>query len=570
MQEDLIEYEGEFDRLIALLPIWQLPVRPILTTLHIVVDGLFNGSRRNEGVVANPEAGNAAGARLSYLVPYLLKCESEPTGLNAADAIRAVNELDPDGTQRAVLLCYGHFCEIMPEVHRGYYVVEGSVAAGFRLTHTTQRFADHEAIDIILAELSLSFLEAPAPRFLEHFDRQAKAAPQCDLKLKFHLLKLLYEHYLANLNEPPILSEEGYLSAFGTTRKDFERFRACLFSYADYCKGMAAALVRRIRQEGFGDALWTELLEWLSVNWKETFFVGVLKGLTGLEFNAIDRLLELFAVDFRNGHKSGKHAGDGFFPPLARLEEAYLFSPDLLKFFLPARNVLYSLNRTDRKRYDDLVSHHLEPELIKLAADLFATFSGLRIASNYIWDEGEIDLLVYCETENVALQIQAKAAIPPQGARMVQAVETRMLEGIEQLRRFRSLRPEQRDEVISKAIGVHARDVEIVEMLLSRSCFGTDRVWSQLETIVPMNLTLLRGILRDARADSDRLSLQTFADRVHQALRRLTQSAHPRFVEREMLAGKTTIRLPLLEFDAAYLRKEQRRIWADSLFASEM
>src|SRR4051795_2892584 len=41
---ELTEYENRFDRFIDELPLWQLPVRPLLRSPHLTVDRLFNGS----------------------------------------------------------------------------------------------------------------------------------------------------------------------------------------------------------------------------------------------------------------------------------------------------------------------------------------------------------------------------------------------------------------------------------------------------------------------------------------------------------------------------------------------
>lgn len=461
-------------------------------------------------------------------------------------------------------MTYGHFCELMPEVHRGYYTVEGDVSGGFSLSHSSPQFAQHEALDIVLTELSLTFVSAPSLHLEDRFDYQARLAPKFDYALKVHTLKLFFDHYQQHLTEPPILTEDGYRAAMGVGREEFERFRAALFAYADYCKGMADAVKRRLRREGFSEAVWAELLEWISVNWKETFFVGTLKGLTGIECGKLDHLLAPFTIDFREGHKTGKHAGDGFLPPLARLEQAYLFNPDLLKLFLPARNVLYTLNRTNQQRFDQLVSQHLDPQLLQAAGDLFRPFDGLDVVRNHDWGSGEIDLLVYSAAENVALHVQAKATIPPQGARMVQAIEGRMQEGIEQLKRLRNLDPNRRNKVLSQAIGKAVRDVVVIDVLLSRSCLGTDRIWSQLGDILPLNLTLLRGVLRRTRLEGTVLSLRSFPTLVSEETRRLMRKARPEYVQKEMLAGITTLRVPLLEFDAEWIREEQRKIWASS------
>lgn len=562
--DKLVEYEKEFDSVVQGLPLWQLPVRPILTALHYIADSLFNGSQLDDSYSPQPEVGCAAGERLSYLIPSLLKCTSEPMDLDAADALGAFHKKDPHGVGLRLLLEYGHFCQLMPEVHHGYYAIEGDVSGGFSLSHANPQFTQHEALDILLSELSMSFVSAPPPHLADRFDYQARLAPRLDYVLKVHTLKLFYDHYCQHLIEPPILTEEGYRVAMGVGREEFGRFCAALCTYADYCKGMAYACKRRLQREGFSEAVRDELFEWISVNWKETFFVGTLQWLTGLGFDKIDHLLAFFTIDFRDGHKSGKHAGDGFLPPLARFEQAYLFNPDLLKLFLPARNVLYTLNRTDQKRFDQLVSQHLEPQLLEATGDLFRLFDGLDIVPNHYWISGEMDLLVYSAAENVVLHVQAKASIPPHGARMVQTVEGRMQEGIKQLERLRGLAPEQRNAVLSQALGKAVYDVMIIDVLLSRSCLGTDRIWSQLGDILPLNLTLLRGVLRQARSEGPGLSLRSFPARVREETRRLIQTMRPQYVQEELRVGRTMLRVPLLKFDSERLGEERRQIWASS------
>jgi hypothetical protein len=375
------------------------------------------------------------------------------------------------------------------------------------------------------------------------------------------LLRFYSAHHQAFLREPPVLTEEGYRAATGVGREAFERFCVALFTVADWCKGMANALDRRIRREGRSDALWAEMLEWISVNGKVNFFVGLVAGISGLECGTVEGLLEFFTVDFRDGHKSGKHAGDGFLPPIARLTDSVLFNPDLLKLFLPARNSLYAINRTDGKKFDRLVSQHLEPQLVEEAFALLRPLKGLELVPNHRWKGGEIDLLVYCAAENAALHIQGKAAIAPQGARMVQAVETRVQEGIAQLKGLRALGQEGMDAVLSAALKRTVRDVQVIDVLLSRSCFGRDRIWSQLKEIVPVNLTLLGGLANPARKRGDPLSLRAFSDNVWQEINGLMQSARPEWVRKEFPAGRTLIRLPMLDYDVDRVCQERWRMW---------
>jgi len=561
-KENLIAYEQEFDQLVKQFPLVRMPVRATLTALHLTIDGLFNGSRMKATHTRRPAAACAVAGRLSHLIQLLLDSPCEPTGESAKDALEAAHEADPDGAQLITLLSYGHFCEMMPEVHRDYYAVAGDVGGGFTLTHATNAFSQHEALDIILNELALaSSLNPPRDLHNQEFDQLAAMFPVADGDILAHLLRFNTAHHQEFLKEPPVLTEEGYQAAAGVGRGEFERFRVALFAMADWCKGMADAIDRRIWREGRTDALWAEMLEWISVHWKVNFFVGMVAGISGLDLGVVERLLEFFTVDFRYEHKSGKQVGDGFFPPIARLTDSVLFNPDLLKLFLPFRNVLYALNRTDRKRFDRLISQYLEPQLIEDACRLLCLFNGLEMVKNHCWKGGEIDLLVYSAAENTALHVQAKAAIAPQGARMVQAIETRVKEGISQLKGLRALGQEGIDGVLSAALKKELHGVEVIDVLLSRSCLGTDRVWFQLGSIVPVNLTLLAGLANQARKQGESLSLRAFTSSVWQEINRVMQVARPEWVIKELLAGRTMICLPMLNYDVDQVGRERWRMW---------
>jgi hypothetical protein len=449
---------------------------------------------------------------------------------------------------------------VMPEVHRNYFSVTGDAASGFTLEHRTPEFGEHEALDIMLNELALASSVNPAADLeRDRFDELASLAPNADLNAIIEVLQSFVKHHRAFLKESAVLTEEGYRAALGVGRQEFERFRVALFAIADWCKGMASALARRLRREGHSDAVWQELLEWISVHWKQEFLVGLVSSMAGLSPTVTERLLGFLTVDFRPGRSLAKNAGDGFLPPLARFADSYLFNPDLLKLFLPARNLLFALNRVDRKRFDEMVSEHLEPQLIADAVTLFQRFKDLVVVRNHSWKGGELDLLVYSPAENAALHVQGKAVIAPQGARMVQAVESRIQEGIEQLRRFRALEQQEIDEIVSQAVKAEVHGVRVTDALLSRSCFGTTHIWSQLKEIVPLNLELLASVARQGLDQGKPLSLRELGTQVWQEIHRLAQFARPAWSMEELPAGRTTIRLPMLEFDTKAVWREQWR-----------
>lgn len=549
--DELKRRETELDAQFQSLPIWKLPIRAILATLHSIVDGLFHGG------AARAEAGATLASRLSYLIPQILKSECGLKGECAADALGAVQEVDPHGSDRRFLAGYAHLCELMPEVHRGYYIVSKRTDGAFRLVHKSEEFAAHEVTDIVMTELSLAFLRKPAPSLDDLYDFQAARGTQHDLAKQFFAWKLLHQHYFDHLVEPTILSDSGYQDAVGMSAKEFRAFRAGLHAQAHYCRGIASAFGRRIEKEGPGNGLREEILEWISVNWKETFFLGTLQALSGVAPDSIDRAIALFTIDCRPGHVLGASAGDGFFPPLARFEESYLFNPDVLQLFLTPRNVPYALNKMDKPRFDQLVSQDLEPSLLKEFESTIARFKGLVMIRGATWKGGEMDLLVYSPLRNNALHVQAKAAIPPHGARSVRAIEARTAEGLKQLAGFRQLPSSARDEILSRALATSLINVDVHDVLLTSSSIGTEVVWSQLGQVIPVSPPLLRLALK--RIVGDEFNLAELSQLVWDELGDIKARAKPTWIAGDVRVGDVTIEVPLLNLDNEELAKARAR-----------
>ena len=171
-------------------------------------------------------------------------------------------------------------------------------------------------------------------------------------------------------------------------------------------------------------------------------------------------------------------AGDGFLPPFICLGNSLLFSPYTVKTMMPERNLLYVSNKRDREIFDREISPHMEPNLINQAAEIFERIPGVEVKRNVNWSAGEIDLLVRQKSHNVAMQVQAKATLAPQGARMTRQVESQALNGIDQLNRFSDLSEEDRNRVCAVAFGGEVVALEWVSGLLVRAGLGTERAWS--------------------------------------------------------------------------------------------
>jgi Holliday junction resolvase-like predicted endonuclease len=241
-----------------------------------------------------------------------------------------------------------------------------------------------------------------------------------------------------------------------------------------------------------------------------------------------------------------------------RLADSFIFNGDLIRLFMLARNLLFVLNRVDRRRFDKLVSQEMEPQLIEQAEAVLARLPGIEIVRNHDWNDGEIDLLVYSPTENIALHVQVKAAIPPQGARMVQAIESRAREGLKQLARFGELEATRRDEVLSDALGHDVRDVAVMDVLLSRTSFGTSALWRDAGAVAFVNLLLLAEIVAGADAKAP---LADFDVRASTRLDEIVSLAKPKWVEREIDLDVVKLRLPILEYEFEALARSRADAW---------
>lgn len=101
--------EAHLDELVSSLSLLKLPVRTVLTAYYGVIDSLFHGSRFDNSQGPRIKAGEALVARLSYLVPHLLKCPFEPIGASAENALSVMTVATFSELQ--YLTAYSHFCE---------------------------------------------------------------------------------------------------------------------------------------------------------------------------------------------------------------------------------------------------------------------------------------------------------------------------------------------------------------------------------------------------------------------------------------------------------------------------
>ncbi len=545
---ELLKLETDIDQTVRNLPILRLPVRAIVASLHLLADRLLNGSDDEARL-----RGVAAVSRLAYVAPLLAQAPTEPFGGSAHNALLAYLETDPEGTQSQLLWTYGHFSELMPEIHRGYYEVSGSRDSGFGLSHAQHR-GEYEVRDIILSDLAGAYgWVVPDERIDPKFDAIARNAPVLPPEAR-RLAESLRDLYQRTLLERPPISDVGLRSAVGVDYAEFRRFRAACWAIADLCRGVARSLRRRWSIHPTDEALFGEYLEWVSVNWREDFLLGFISELARLDAVKVGRLLDVFSIDLRSGDASHVHVGDGFMPPFVRLGKSYLFNGDLIRSAILVRNVLYAINRSKKDDFDQLVSVHMEPQLIDDAIEIVRAVPNLEIARNCKWEHGELDLIIYSPAENVAIHVQAKAAIPPQGARMVAANESRIREGLSQLERFREQSVETREDALGRALGHSVKGVQVSDMVLSRTCFGTERIWQEAGSVALINLELLSVVL--GSTDPDR-PIGDLRGRAARYLTELAIATSPQWVHVELNMGLARLRIPMLRYDSGVIPRRK-------------
>ncbi|APW65290.1 hypothetical protein LPB137_05220 [Poseidonibacter parvus] len=217
---------------------------------------------------------------------------------------------------------------------------------------------------------------------------------------------------------------------------------------------------------------------------------------------------------------------DGYFPVFFEFENAYLFSCYNVKTSLSSRNLLYLLNKFDKKLFDNIISDYLEPNLIERSIDLLTKIPNIKIEKNKKWDKSEFDLLAYFEDQNVVLHIQVKGSIPVSGARMTERLEDRMEEGIEQITKFKGLEKSAKESMLSDIFKKDICDIAIVDILLGWGGFGTNKIWNKLEenNITPLNLVLLNQYIKLYDAETEIVYFKRDIDKLISEIIRNTQA----------------------------------------------
>ncbi|WP_421613993.1 hypothetical protein [Agrobacterium tumefaciens] len=549
----LIAIEPQVDADIKKLDLWNADALGILTYILRAASLDFTG-----GLVGfakrNPDRGAMALSRLSQLMGQMIK-PSLRTGVRILDVDCGLAK--KHAAQIPQALVYGHFCEIMPEVRRFGHVVS-AFGNKIDISHKDAAFTKFEERDIVASELSTGFTEGDPKIDASLASRIMRAWPNAKETDILTLLDSAFRTYLEITREEEYLPNDQYEVAFGFSREEFAAVKAALSAVGFLCRNLSVAASAEAFKTPKQKNKWYRKAAWWSapVLFK-TWIRAHIEKMTGFEVPVIDRVLEFF-VEPMSHSMAVVRSGEGYLTPLFEFQDHYLLSPPAVLLMMCERNLLYMKNKFDRDGFNDIVSQHLEPRLISDAEEVLRRVGGLQMRRNMILANGEIDLLVYCARTNTALQIQAKACIPAQGARMTRQIEDSTLKAVHQLEGVEALTSSERDTIIRNAFGVNVNGVSWSSGVLSRSSFGTSKAWQAIGSRAALNPSILRMLASD---DSWKGDLTLIPGLTHTLFDGLTKRTSKGWSKRSLRLSSYTVSLPMLDLDYQKCFDARFEIW---------
>jgi len=345
-----------------------------------------------------------------------------------------------------------------------------------------------------LTELCLGFdTKVPKKIPMTVLSNISRLYPHKDLSAYIKGAAVNYELHLVSFSEPTYIPDDAFLESFAFSKDAFEKVRAALWSLSDLLLALSTFYEMSADLKG-NRAQWQwRVVDCIAPTFRRSWLISFLIRLTGLTQVQISGVLDFLMASEKNGFFNC--SGNGYLQPLVQLEEFIFTSPLLLRMMPSMRNMLYALNKSEPDHFSKTVAHHLEVELLKEVSDLCDEIPGLMFRGNVPWShegrDGELDAILYDTDKRFIIALQAKAAIPPEGARMTRHVETRTIEAVKQVASFEDLSRESKEKTLSAAIGKVSDDFSISHGIVTRSGLGTHKAWTACKGISVFNVGLL-------------------------------------------------------------------------------
>ena len=545
--EQILKIEQELDEKLKNLEIWKLPFQTILSWLLMTVDELDRSKGADTAIDYC--------SRLSYIYKYVKQYASNEPLNSTTNSILSFDHKYIEDIN--FLIAYAHFSLLVPQVRRGVMRIVAANDNTVELDFVSQETEHAELIDRLYSYISLqAMVTYPKEEQLKSFlakkaDKISTSFNGEDAQWVKDMSEFFRQYHISVEVLPSNLLEE----VLGFSFQDYLSFKGAVRGFGEYHLQLAKTFFAFANAEKAdperADNLMSQYFENI-VNCLDFKFVGFYMNISGLSKDKVLKLMSYYLSIYSNN--TGENfvergfSGEGFYPPFTLFDTHLIWSPYAVRYMLTINNILYSVNKKDTKTFDERLSSHLEPTLINQLEYLFTSLQGVQVRKNINYPGSEIDLLVYSSSENICLVIQVKATIAPDSSRTVDRVQDRALEGVQQINHFRQLPDETKQDIINNAFGIGEANTTLIDLLVVRSCAGSEVIWNHNEDIKITNYTFLAWLISE-KVKNDKHTLSDFDTSVKQYQEELIHLSNSAKIFETLVIDGYSIKYPNINTD---------------------
>lgn len=488
------EIEKVADRRITELDIWSRPAHVIISTIYNLLYELFY-SENGDSLTHRFKAERIV-SYLSGISPYLSKCSDAVVKIRAEDAAQVNEEIKVDIRS---IIEYGQICTVMDRVHKGEFcetISDGQVSLHFK----DEEAFSFEAEDVLISELSLPhFLQPKNVIDLSYVFRLGSGEAHFEPAKVAKLVADQRKELGINDNDIEYLDDFSDV-VLGVSNEDYRSLKSSVLAFAIFIESVSKLLQEAI-QRGIlsGAKVNSNLIFWRAPCLKRSDLISVLAKSASVAPEIACAFVDNFSMTV--GKECPRWVKGGYFPPFQVLGERVILSPVVLLVMVSNRNAIYVCSKKNEKIFHNVVSQRMEPKLVKDFVSQLPNDGGWEYKGSIDFPGGEIDLVCFHAGLNLALQIQAKGSIAPEGAVLVRNFESRCEEGVDQLRRFEAIPRDEQLDLLGRKFPAINKDTVVVPCLLARGSFGRPEFLQRNSDILFLNPFLAKGIFSDDKFD---------------------------------------------------------------------
>ncbi|MFT6502559.1 MAG: hypothetical protein ACJASQ_002686 [Crocinitomicaceae bacterium] len=494
-------------------------------------------------------------SRASYLLDHIKNlAQSKEGGLTSESILETTDHIEDIQFMNA----YAHYCMLMPQFYKKTFKVIKLGEKKFKLDFTSEEVQKAEVIDRIYSGFAqqMVFTYAKSDKFCEYLDYTIQEGRgQRILNDDFIWIKDMYSHFYTYSLTIEVVPSKILEESCGFNYEQYRKFCASVRAYAEYYKELGRSYKRIITDDMPLDEQSFNMNEY--INWTVPSLkheaIGMIQGLTDLTEVVFLKILSYYTFIFEDNtgqsYEMNAVSGEAYTPPFMLLDNLFIQSPHCMKYMLPLNNVLYSMNKLNSDLFNNEFSKHLEPTLINQLLYIFSCLGNVRCEANVNYSKSEIDLLVLSEKEKVCLNIQVKTTIAPDSARTVRNVESRSIEGVEQLSLFLAETNEEKMNVINSAFNTALDEVKIISLLVVRSSAGSGKAWKKNEEFKIINYPLLAALI-NGKIEKNELNIGKFDEEIFSLQEELLLQSKFEIIEETLEIEGYEISFPNISFNS--------------------